>query len=88
MGGRMAEALATVERVTTDGAARRFFVDTTGTRDAQLASVMRSDEDSEDPKRPKPVKHRKKSSNRYELLEADDRTALRADDLDRHRHVS
>jgi hypothetical protein len=76
-----------VDGVASDGAAPSFFVDTTGTRDAQLASVMRSDEDSEDPKKPKPVKNRKKSSNHYELLEANDRTALRADDLDRHRHV-
>jgi hypothetical protein len=64
-----------------------FFVDSSGTLDAQLASVMRADEDSEDPKKPKPVKTRKKGTNRYELLEAQDRTALRADDHDRHRHV-
>ncbi len=48
---------------------------------------MRSDENSEDPKQPKPVKYRKKGTNHYEMLEADDRTTLRADDLDRHRHV-
>lgn len=48
---------------------------------------MRSDEYSEDPKQPKPVTSRKKDSNRYELLEAQDRTTLRSDDLDRHRHV-
>ena len=64
-----------------------FFVDTSGTLDAQLASAMRADEDSQDPKKPKPIKSRKKGSNRHELLEAQDRTALRADDLDRHQHV-
>jgi hypothetical protein len=65
-----------------------FFVDTTGTSDAQLTSVMmRSDEDFEDPKKPKPVKARKKGSNRFELIEAEDRKTTHADDLDRHRHV-
>jgi len=64
-----------------------FFVDMLGMRDAQLESAMRADEDSEDPKKPKPVTNRKKSSNRYELLEADDRTTIHSDDLDRHRHV-
>ncbi|GEM_PF-3849435 len=48
---------------------------------------MRADEYSEDPKMPKPVTSRKKDSNRYELLEAQDRTTLRSDDLDLHRHV-
>jgi hypothetical protein len=67
--------------------AQSFFVDTTGTSDAQLGSVMRSDEDFEDPKKPKPVKTHKKSSNRYELLEAQDRRTVYAEDLDRHRHV-
>lgn len=65
-----------------------FFVDTAGTSDAQLSSVMlRSDEDSENPKKPKPVKARKKGSNRYELLEAEDYKTTHADDLDRHIHV-
>ncbi len=49
--------------------------------------MMRADEDSENPKTPKPVTTRKKGSNRFERFEAEDRKAIRADDLDRHRHV-
>jgi hypothetical protein len=68
-------------------AAPSFFVDIPGTRDAQLATVMRSDEDFQDPKKPKPVTSRKKDASRYELLEAGDRSKLRSEDLDRHQHV-
>jgi len=50
-------------------------------------AMMRADEDSEDPKKPKPVHNRKKDSNRYELLEADGRARLHSEDLDRHQHV-
>ncbi len=49
--------------------------------------VMRADDEAEDPKKPKPVTFRKKGTNRFERVEAEDRTTLRADDLDRHRHV-
>ncbi len=49
--------------------------------------MMRADEDFENPKKPKPVKNRKKDASRYELLEAEDHRAIRADDLDRHLHV-
>ena len=45
------------------------------------------DEHNEDPKQPKPILHRKKVASHREQMEANGRTKLQSDELDRHRHV-
>jgi hypothetical protein len=57
-----------------------------GTRDAILVGAMR-DYDEEDPKKPQPVRIRRKGDCPQEAAEHGSRQVNRDDDRDRHRHV-
>jgi hypothetical protein len=56
--------------------------------DLQFVLGTMREYDEEDPKKPRPVTHPKKGSNRFESAEASPWRSTRHDlDADRHRHV-